>query len=241
MLAKACGMRQNCIVLWFFVASLSWKKCCCEKLVPPNRASGGARRVSTSVQRAHRPANWFGRGASLFQCFTCSTNWGCSRNAKWFIEIVCCNTKEQQCAHCRLMLDVDGLFHKNMSKPKTEAFSDPYPHIPVLPTGKDSKIRSCNAISVHKSQICFGIFVGKTASPAATSNGRRQQSRIFFHSTEVQQRAAWSLLYTHTEHLPGEGHWSRVAQDLVMRTEEPVAHHLSSMTLPFTFWWFCHC
>lgn len=36
-----------------------------------------------------------------------------------------------------------------MSKPKTEAFSDPYPHIPVLSTGKDSKIRSNNAISVH--------------------------------------------------------------------------------------------
>lgn len=87
--------------------------------------------------------------------------------------------------------------------------------------------------------MSFGISLGKTASPAATSNGRRQQSRIFFHSTEVQQWAAWSLLHAHTKHLPGKGHWcwSRVAQYLVIRTEGCTARRLNSVTLSFTIWW----
>lgn len=124
------------------------------------------------------------------------------------------------------------------SKPKVEVFRGSYANVSVLPTCEDGNTRSTMSFSFkwYMLKISFDfVFLGKTASPAETSNGRRQQSRIFFHSTEVQQWAARSLLHTHTKHLPGKAHWccSREVQILMIKAKGCVACRLSSWILPF--------
>lgn len=124
------------------------------------------------------------------------------------------------------------------SKPKVEVFRGSCAYVSVLPTYEDGNTRNTMSFSFkwYTSKISFDfVFLGKTASPAETSNGRRQQGRIFFHSTEVQQWAAWSLLHTHTKHLPGKARWccSRGVQNLMIKAKGCVACWLSSWILPF--------
>lgn len=141
--------------------------------------------------------------------------------------------------HCRLMLVHNGSrMFLGKSKPKVEVFRGPYANVSVLPTCEDGKTSHTMSFSSkwYRLKVYFDFFfLGKTASPAETSNGRRQQSRIFFHSTEIQQWAAWSLLHTHTKHLPGKAHWhcSREVQNLMIKAKECVACWLSSWILPF--------